>query len=99
MPATSHGKTLSQTLDLYRSEPSLKSAFDQVDQALGLIGGQAAALGWIGDSAIVVNVTDGTPEFGVVVTPTDPGRRDAACSAGRCMHVIGLGARAGHLGP
>jgi hypothetical protein len=88
-----YGKTLSQMLDLYRSEPSFKSTFTQLDQALGLIGGQSAALDWIGDSAVVVNVSDGTPEFGIVVTPTDPA---AATRLFTSLHTfIGLGAQQG----
>ena len=47
------GTTLKQTLDLYRGDASFKPVMDQVDQALGLIGGADAAFGWAGDSAVV----------------------------------------------
>ncbi|MEO8438276.1 MAG: DUF3352 domain-containing protein, partial [Chloroflexota bacterium] len=66
-----YGKTLKQGLDLYRSEPSLKPMLDQLDGALGLVGGEDAALGWAGDVAIVISNPDGGPEGGLVVTPTD----------------------------
>ena len=66
-----YGKTIKQTLDLYRSEPSFKPVFDQIDKALGLVGGTDAAIGWAGDTAIVVTVPDGTPEGGLIVAPTD----------------------------
>ena len=56
------GKTLKGYLDLYRAEPAYKPMIDQLDQALGLVGGADAAFGWAGDTAIVVNVSDGTPE-------------------------------------
>jgi hypothetical protein len=65
------GKTLKQALDLARSDANAKPVFDKVDQALGLIGGEDAALGWAGDTAFVVNVSDGTPEGGLIVAPTD----------------------------
>jgi len=65
------GKTLKQALDLYRSEPAYRSALEQVDQALGLVGGEAAAIGWAGDSAAVLDISDGTPEGGLIVAPTD----------------------------
>ncbi|MEP6638193.1 MAG: DUF3352 domain-containing protein [Chloroflexota bacterium] len=66
-----YGKTLKQALDLYRSDPSLKPMLDQLDGALGLVGGSDAALGWAGDVAIVVCAPDTGPEGGLVVTPTD----------------------------
>jgi hypothetical protein len=66
-----YGKTLKQMLDLYRSEPTLKPMLDQLDSALGLVGGEDAALGWAGDTAVVVNLADGTPEGGLIAIPTD----------------------------
>jgi Protein of unknown function (DUF3352). len=70
------GKTVKQYLDLYRSEPAYKSVLDQVDQALGLVGGEDAAIGWAGDTAAVVNISDGTPEGGLIVAPTDKAAAD-----------------------
>ena len=66
-----YGKTLKGAIDLYRSDPALKPMVEQLDQALGLVGGVDAALDWAGDSALVINDTDGGPEGGVIVTPTD----------------------------
>ena len=66
------GKNLKQALDYYRSEPSFKSMIDQIDQGLSLVGGEDAAVGWVGDSAAVVDLVDGTPEGGLIVSPTDP---------------------------
>ena len=48
-----------------------KDMLDQVDQALGLIGGRDGAIGWIGDTALVVNDAGGTLEGGIVIDPTD----------------------------
>ncbi|HEX6867168.1 MAG TPA: DUF3352 domain-containing protein [Candidatus Limnocylindrales bacterium] len=71
------GKTLREALDLYRSEESMKPILDQLDQGLGLVGGVDAAFGWAGDTAIVVNDSNGTPEGGLIIAATDkeaPGR-------------------------
>lgn len=65
------GATLKSMLDVYKAEPSLKDVMAQLDKALGLVGGADAAIGWIGDTAIVVNDADGTPEAGLIVLPTD----------------------------
>src|SRR6185369_12828154 len=66
------GATLGQMLDVYGGEAEFKPLVDQLDQALGVVGGRDAALGWIGDTAIVVNDSGGTPEGGVLIAPTDP---------------------------
>ena len=74
------GKNLKQALDLYRSEPSFKSMIDQIDQGLGLVGGEDAAVGWVGDSAAVVDLVDGTPEGGLIVVADRSGRLPRSCS-------------------
>jgi hypothetical protein len=84
-----YGKTLKQLLDLYRSEPSMKQMVDQVDQALGLVGGADAAIGWAGDVAFVVNVSDGTPEGGVLVAPTDKAAADHLFTSLRSFIALG----------
>jgi hypothetical protein len=102
VPATSvaaivgndYGATLTNALDLYRSEPSLKPVVDQIDQALGLLGGTDAALGWIGDVAIVVNVADGAPEGGVIALPTDPAAAKSFFTSIKSLVALG-GAQAG----
>jgi hypothetical protein len=66
-----YGKTALKSLDTYKSDPAFKQIYQTIDQALGLLGGEESALGWIGDSAIVVNVADGTPEGGLIIQPTD----------------------------
>jgi hypothetical protein len=83
------GATLKQMLALYASEPTYKDMLDQVDNALGLIGGRDAAIGWIGDTAIVVNDSGGTLEGGVLIDPTDPA---AAQRLSTALHAfVGLG--------
>lgn len=72
--AVSHdvGATLLQALDVYRAEPSLKDAVTQLEDKLRLVGGAPAALGWIGDTAFVVDRTgDTSADAGIVILPTD----------------------------
>jgi hypothetical protein len=75
--SNSLGQTLGQTIDLYKGQPAYKELIDQLDQALGVVGGRDAALGWIGDTAIVVNDASGTPEAGLIVDPTDADKAKA----------------------
>ena len=89
--AVSHdtGKSLRQILDLYKADPALKSMIDSIDQAAGLVGGTDAAIGWIGDTAAVINIADGTPEGGLIIVPTD---KDAAARLFTSLRtLIGLG--------
>jgi Protein of unknown function (DUF3352) len=88
------GKTLKAYLDAYRADPASRSTIDQLDQALGLVGGADAAFGWAGDMAIVVNVSDGTPEGGLVVAPTDKAAADHLFTSLRSLVALG-GAQAG----
>ena len=85
------GKTLKQTLDLYRTDASFKPIATQLDQALALVGGEDAAFGWAGDTAIVINVSDGTPEGGVIVAPTDKAAAEHLFTALRAFIAIGGG--------
>ena len=83
------GKTIDQALTLYASQPTYKGMLDQVDKALGLVGGRAGAIGWIGDTALVVNDAGGTPEGGIVIAPTDKAAAERLSAA--LQAVVGLG--------
>lgn len=83
------GKSLRQMLDLYTTDPALKPMIDSIDQAAGLVGGTDAAIGWIGDTAAVINVADGTPEGGLIIVPTD--KAAAARLFTSLRTLIGLG--------
>jgi hypothetical protein len=83
------GTTIKQTLDLYRGDASFKPVMDQIDQALGLIGGADAAFGWAGDSAVVVSAPDGTPEGGAIIAPNDKAAADHLLTALRAFIAIG----------
>ena len=88
------GKTLIATLDLYRSQPSMKSLTDSIDQAIGLAGGADAALGWMGDAGYVVNAADGGIEGGLLIVPTDRAAADRLFTSLRNLLVLG-GSQAG----
>jgi hypothetical protein len=83
------GKTIDQALTLYGSQPAYKDTLDQVDKALGLIGGREGAIGWIGDTALVVNDAGGTLEGGVVIDPTDSAAATRLAAAVQAL--VGLG--------
>ena len=83
------GKTIDQALTLYGSQPAYKDMLDQVDKALGLIGGREGAIGWIGDTALVVNDAGGTLEGGIVIDPTDSAA--AARLSAALQALVGLG--------
>jgi hypothetical protein len=65
------GASLKQTIALYRNEPQFADAFKQIDQAAGLVGGLDAAVGWMGDSGVVIAKSGDTVEGGVVSIPAD----------------------------
>ncbi len=65
------GKTLLDTIALYRQEPSLADAMKSVDQVAGVLGGLEAAVGWMGDTGLVVDKVGDSVEGGLVVIPKD----------------------------
>jgi hypothetical protein len=88
------GATLIHALDLYRSEPSMKSLTDAIEQGLGVVGGADGAVGWIGDAGYVVNQADGVVEGGVVMVPTDQAAAVRTFTGLRTLLALG-GAPAG----
>jgi hypothetical protein len=89
-----YGATLVSVLDVYRSEPALKSMIAGFDQAAGVLGGTDGAVGWIGDTGIVVNQADGGIEGGLVILPTDRSAADRTFTSLRTLISLG-GAQAG----
>jgi hypothetical protein len=87
------GATIKTVLGLYASEPGIKDMLDQLDEALGLVGGKDAALGWLGDTAVVVNNVAGTPEGGLIVVPTDKAAAERLITAMRTFIALGGGAQ------
>lgn len=84
-----YGATLKQVLALYKAEPSLKEMIDQLETGLGVLGGQDAVLAWIGDTAIVVNDSVGSPEGGIVALPTDKAAAERLFTSLRSFIALG----------
>jgi hypothetical protein len=66
-----YGATLKKSFALYRQDPALADVFKQIDQAAGLLGGLDAAVGWMGDSGLVISKTGDGVEGGIVSIPAD----------------------------
>jgi hypothetical protein len=88
------GATLTETIDGYREDPTLKDAFAQIDQAAGVLGGVEAAIGWIGDTGAVIARTGDTVEGGLIVIPTDAAKGQQLLTTLRSFVTLG-GAQAG----
>jgi hypothetical protein len=84
-----YGKGILKTLDTYRADPKLKSAIDTVDQAMGVLGGTQAAIGWIGDLGATVTRTDAGVEGGVVIVPTDRAAAERLFTSLRTLVSLG----------
>jgi hypothetical protein len=66
------GAALNALLERLRGMADLREAFAQFDQAVGMVGGVDALIGWWGDAAIAVTeLPDGSLGGGLLVTPTD----------------------------
>lgn len=86
-----YGTSIKGVLDAYRADPSLKPVMDQFDRAIGVLGGIDAAIGWVGDTGFVVNDSDGSPEAGVVVLPTDRAAADRVLTTLKSFVSLGGG--------
>jgi hypothetical protein len=65
------GKSLEAFRAKAQADPKLAPYVKQVDDALGLAGGFAGALGWIGDAGIAVTNTSSGVSGGIVIRPDD----------------------------
>jgi hypothetical protein len=71
------GPSLTALIAKFRPLPEASDFFRQFDQAMSLLGGTDAVVGWWGDSAIVVSkLDDGTIGGGLVVKPRDAAAAD-----------------------
>jgi hypothetical protein len=71
------GPALTALLAKFRVLPETKPFFDQYDQALSIVGGSDAVLGWWGDAAVVVAPgPDNTIGGGILVHPRDGAAAD-----------------------
>jgi hypothetical protein len=66
-----YGATVTETIDLYRQDPSLAEAFKSVDQAAAMLGGLDASVGWMGDTGVVIARSGESVEGGLVSIPKD----------------------------
>ncbi len=67
------GKTLGALKDKFAADPKLEPSVKQLDTALGLAGGFAGTIGWIGDAGFAVT-SDGTSvSGGIIIRPDDAG--------------------------
>jgi hypothetical protein len=60
------GEVLTGMIDMYRDDPACAEAFQQIDLAVGFLGGFDDLLGWMEDGAIVFNRTPDGVEGGLV---------------------------------
>jgi hypothetical protein len=89
-----YGKALVDTVALYRKEPSLAEAFAGIDQVAGMLGGPDSALGWMGDTGLVVARNDSGVEGGLVSVPKDAAGGRQLLTTLRSFLTLG-GAQAG----
>jgi hypothetical protein len=64
------GGGLKRLKALLASEPSLADGVQQVDDALKLVGGFDAVVGWIGEAGVAITDTNGSVAGGLVVVPS-----------------------------
>ncbi len=83
------GATIQQTLDLYKSEPSFKAINDAIEQGLGALGGAKSAIGWIGDTGLVVSPSGTAVEGGLVILPTDAEAASRFFTSARNLAALG----------
>jgi hypothetical protein len=86
-----YGATLQETVELYRDEPTMRDVLDQLDQALGVLGGREAVLDWMGDTGLVVAQAGDSVEGGLVSIPTDAEDAEQFLTTVRSLVALGGG--------
>lgn len=84
-----YGKGLLKMLESLRADASLKPAVDTIDQAISILGGSDAAVGWIGDVGISVTSADTGLEGGLVILPTDRAAAERLFTSLRTLASLG----------
>jgi hypothetical protein len=93
--AHDYGALLLEFVERLRAQPGTEEAFQQVDQAVGVVGGFEGLLGWIGDAGFAVARDDaGDVQGGLVFRPTERAQADRLFTTLRSFASIG-GAQAG----
>ena len=80
------GGGLKRLKALLASDPSLSDGVQQVDDALKLVGGFDAVVGWIGEAGIAITDTNGTVAGGLVVVPTSAADAEPPVHAAARVH-------------
>ncbi|MEO6207102.1 MAG: DUF3352 domain-containing protein [Candidatus Limnocylindrales bacterium] len=65
------GASALEAIALFRADPANADVFKSIDGAAGVIGGLDAALGWMGDTGLVIAQGADAPEGGIVSIPAD----------------------------
>ncbi len=85
------GTAVKAGLDLERTLPSMSDAMKMVDRALGVLGGEDAAIGWIGEVALVASRDGDGVTGGILVSPRDRSKADALARQVRNLIALGGG--------
>ena len=74
---------------MFDAEPSLKDALGQLDDALGVVGGFEAAVGWMGDTGLVLTKQGEGVDGGLVVAPGDAASAERLFTSLRSLITLG----------
>jgi hypothetical protein len=66
------GQALTRARDTAKSDPEIADGLTQLDQALSVVGGWDAVVGWMGEGGIAITRDGDAIGGGIVITPTDP---------------------------
>jgi len=84
-----YGKTLLDTVALYKKDPASADAIKGVEDAAGVLGGIDAAVGWMGDSGVVIDKAADGVEGGIVVIPKDAAAAQKLLTTVRSFAALG----------
>jgi uncharacterized protein DUF3352 len=89
--AHDYGAALLDLIDTYRTNPAMKDAFKQADQAAAVLGGFNAILGWVEDAGVVVTRDGTTLHGGIVFTSSDRAAGERLLATLRSFAVLAGG--------
>jgi hypothetical protein len=88
------GRSVLDWIALYRQEPALADGFKQIDQVANFLGGLDQAVGWLGDTGIVIARAGDGVEGGLISIPADAASGQRLLTTLRSFVQLG-GAQAG----
>lgn len=86
------GTRIKQTLDGLKAQPATAGVADQVEQALQVVGGIDALVGWMGDGTLAFTYTGGVPSGGLVVATLDEASAQAKIAQLKNLAALAGGA-------